>query len=240
MKRLSANIDHVATMRQARGEREPDPVAAAVIAEIAGVSGIVAHLREDRRHINDNDIYLLRKVIKTKLDLEMAATDEIVRIALDVVPELVTLVPERRQELTTEGGLNVVAERARLTKVVKQFHEKNIMVSMFVAPDENQIKASRETEADFVELHTGEYANAIGSEAEVQLARLKTAAKFAAGLGLKINAGHGLNYRNLKPVAMIKEIEELSIGHALISHAIFVGLDRAVKELMQILQETGE
>ncbi len=237
MKRLSVNIDHVATMRQARGDREPDPVAAALLAEIAGANGIVAHLREDRRHIQDNDIFLLRKLLKTKLDLEMAATDEIISIALEVVPELVTLVPEKRQELTTEGGIDVVSQRARLTKVVGKFHEKKILVSLFVAPNEDQIRASKDTGADFVELHTGEYANAVGKDIGVQLSRLQLAAKFAAESGLKINAGHGLTYKNLVPVAIIPEIEEFSIGHALIAHAIFVGIDRAVKEMIELLRE---
>ncbi|MCL5267173.1 MAG: pyridoxine 5'-phosphate synthase [Bacteroidetes bacterium] len=239
MKRLSVNIDHVATLRQARGENEPDPVTAALIAELAGASGIVSHLREDRRHIQDSDVYMLRKLLKTKLDLEMAATEEIVNIALDVVPELVTLVPERRQELTTEGGLDVVSQLPHLKEVTNRFHSKNIAVSLFVAPIEGQIKAAKNVGADFVELHTGEYANAKGSDVETHLARLKTAARYAHKLGLKINAGHGLDYRNLKPVAMIEEIEEFSIGHALISHALFVGLERAVKEMLGILSKAS-
>ena len=237
MKRLSVNIDHVATLRQARGEKQPDPVTAALIAEIAGASGIVSHLREDRRHIQDRDVHVLRDTLKTKLDLEMAATEEIINIALDVVPELVTLVPERRQELTTEGGLDVASEVSRFKEVTQRFHKKNILVSLFVAPIESQIKAAQKTGADFVELHTGEYANAKGGDIEIQLERLKKAAKFASRLGLKINAGHGLDYGNLKPVAMINEIEELSIGHALISHAVFVGMERAVKEMIEILKE---
>lgn len=237
MKRLSVNIDHVATLRQARGENEPDPVTAALVAEISGAVGIVSHLREDRRHIQDRDVYLLRKVLKTKLDLEMAATEEIINIALDVVPELVTLVPERRQELTTEGGLDVVSQQAHLMEVTSRFHRKNILVSLFVAPNMDQIKAARKTGADFVELHTGDYANARGKAVDEQLDRLKRAAGIAAKLGLKINAGHGLDYRNLKPVAMIDEIEEFSIGHALISHALFVGMERAVKEMIAILGE---
>jgi pyridoxine 5-phosphate synthase len=237
MKRLSVNIDHVATLRQARGEKQPDPVTAALIAEIAGASGIVSHLREDRRHVQDRDVYVLRDTLKTKLDLEMAATEEIINIALDVVPELVTLVPERRQELTTEGGLDVASEVSRFKEVTQRFHKKNILVSLFVAPIESQIKAAQKTGADFVELHTGEYANAKGEDIAMQLERLKKAAKFASKLSLKINAGHGLNYQNLKPVAMIDEIEEFSIGHGLISHAVFVGMERAVKEMIEILKE---
>lgn len=238
MKRLSVNIDHVATLRQARGENEPDPVAAALIAELAGASGIVSHLREDRRHIVDNDVYLLRKMLKTKLDLEMAATDEIVGIALDVVPDLVTLVPERREELTTEGGLDVASQLHHFKEVTNKFHKKNILVSLFIAPNDDQISASKKAGADFVELHTGEYANAKGKDIEKELARLRRAARQAAKVGLKVNAGHGLNYRNIKPVAMIDEIEEFSIGHALIGHALFVGLERAVKEMIDLLRET--
>lgn len=237
MKKLSVNIDHVATLRQARGENEPDPVTAALIAELAGAVGIVSHLREDRRHIQDNDVYLLRKLLKTKLDLEMAATDEIVNIALDVVPDLVTLVPERRQELTTEGGLDVVSRLSHFRDVTENFHKKDILVSLFIAPVKEQIDAAKKTGADFVELHTGEYANARGKAVDMQLERLRAAAGFAHDLGLKINAGHGLNYRNLKPVAMIDEIEEFSIGHSLIGHAVFVGMERAVKEMIEILKE---
>ncbi len=239
MKRLSVNIDHVATLRQARGENEPDPVTAALIAELAGAVGIVSHLREDRRHIQDGDVYLLRKVLKTKLDLEMAATDEIVEIALDVVPNLVTLVPERREELTTEGGLDVVSQFKKMKTVTEKFHSKGILVSLFIAPEKEQIAAAKNAGADFVELHTGEYANAKGSAVEHQLDRLKRAARDARALGLGINAGHGLNYRNLKPVAMIEEIEEFSIGQSIIAHAVFVGLERAVKEMIDILREAG-
>lgn len=237
MKRLSVNIDHVATLRQSRGENEPDPVTAALIAELAGASGIVSHLREDRRHIGDNDVYLLRKMLKTKLDLEMAATDEIVGIALDIVPDLVTLVPERRRELTTEGGLDVASRLRHFREVTNKFHKKDILVSMFIAPVSRQIAAAKKVGADFVEFHTGEYANARGKAIEGELTRLRRAAKEAHKLGLKINAGHGLNYRNIKPVAMIDEIEEFSIGHALIGHAIFVGIERAVKEMLEILRE---
>ncbi len=237
MKKLSVNIDHVATLRQARGENEPDPVTAALAAELAGAAGIVSHLREDRRHIQDSDVYLLRKLLKTKLDLEMAATDEIVNIALDVVPDLVTLVPEKRQELTTEGGLDVASELSHFKTVTARLHKKDILVSLFIAPVKEQIAAARKAGADFVELHTGEYANAKGKNADFELARLKRAAQDAHKLGLKINAGHGLSYRNLKQVAMIDEIEEFSIGHSLIGHALYVGLERAVKEMLEILRE---
>jgi len=237
MKKLSVNIDHVATLRQSRGEKQPDPVTAALIAELAGASGVVSHLREDRRHIQDNDVYLLRKTLKTKLDLEMAAAEEIINIALDVVPELVTLVPERREELTTEGGLDVSSEISRFKEVTTRFHKKNIMVSLFIAPVDSQIKAAQKTGADIVELHTGEYANAKGNKVGTELYRLKKAARLASNLGLKVNAGHGLDYTNLQAVAMIEEIEEFSIGHALVSHALFVGMERAVKEMIAILKE---
>ena len=239
MKRLSVNIDHVATLRQARGETEPDPVTAALIAEIAGASGIVCHLREDRRHIQDEDVHRLRQSLKTKLDLEMAASDEIVSIALDVVPELVTLVPEKRQELTTEGGLDVKSNAAHITKVTSAFHRKNIQVSLFVAPDEAQIRAALKTGADFVELHTGEYANARGKQVRIEFERLARSAKLACKLGLMVNAGHGLDYRNLSEVAAIEEIEEFSIGHAIVAHSLLVGMERAVKEMIQILRESA-
>ncbi|HEY9164905.1 MAG TPA: pyridoxine 5'-phosphate synthase [Candidatus Kryptonia bacterium] len=238
MKRLSVNIDHVATLRQARGERSPDPVSAALIAEVAGADGIVCHLREDRRHIQDNDVYLLRKVLTTKLDLEMAATDEIVGVALNVIPDLVTLVPERRAELTTEGGLDVVSQYSHLKNVITRFHAKDILVSLFIAPDEAQVTASRKAGADFVELHTGEYANSKGPRKRDQLERLKKAAKSARKKGLMVNAGHGLDYKNLAEVASVEEIEEFSIGHALICRALLVGMERAVKEMMQILRES--
>ncbi|MGC8652721.1 MAG: pyridoxine 5'-phosphate synthase [Candidatus Kryptoniota bacterium] len=239
MKLLSVNIDHIATLRQARGEKEPDPVSAAAVVELAGADGIVTHLREDRRHIQDRDVYLLRQTIHTKLDLEMAATPEIVDIALKVVPDLVTLVPEKRQELTTEGGLDVVSQKDYLSKIVERFHRKKIEVSLFVDPVEEQIKAANDVGADFVELHTGEYANSKKGDVAIQLNRLRESAKLAADLGMKVNAGHGLNYRNLPPVAAIPEIGEFSIGHAIISRAVFVGLDMAVREMLTILAGGG-
>lgn len=235
MKLLSVNIDHIATLRQARGERDPDPIAAAVIVELAGADGIVTHLREDRRHIQDRDVYLLRQTIRTKLDLEMAATPEIIEIALKVEPDLVTLVPEKREELTTEGGLDVISQIDHLSRTIERFHEKRIEVSLFVDPVEEQIRAAKEVGADFVELHTGEYANSKKDETEIHLNRLRQSAKLASELGMKVNAGHGLNYRNLSPVASIPEIGEFSIGHAIISRAVFVGLDMAVREMLTIL-----
>ncbi len=232
--RLCINIDHVATLRQARGGNEPDPVTAAQVCEVAGADGIVCHLREDRRHISDRDLRLLRETVRTKLDLEMAATDEIVGIALNTVPELVTLVPERRQELTTEGGLNVPLQTTRLREVIRTLHGRPIKVSLFVDPVIDRIDAAREVGADLIELHTGEYANARGErDIRAQLEALRDAASHARSLGLGVNAGHGLNYLNIEPIRQIPEIEEVSIGHAIISHAVFVGLERAVREMLQ-------
>jgi pyridoxine 5-phosphate synthase len=232
--RLCINVDHVATLRQARGGNEPDPVTAAQVCEVAGADGIVFHLREDRRHINDRDLRLLRETVKTKLDLEMAATDEIVGIALNTLPELVTLVPERRAELTTEGGLNARAQLLRLREVIRTLHGRSIKVSLFLDPVIDQIDAAHEVGADIIELHTGEYANARHKrEIHAQLEALRGAASHARSLGLAVNAGHGLNYLNIEPIRAIEEIEEVSIGHAIISHAMFVGLERAVREMLQ-------
>jgi pyridoxine 5-phosphate synthase len=236
--RLAINIDHVATLREARGGVEPDPVAAAAICELAGAEGIVCHLREDRRHINDRDVRLLRETVKTKLDLEMAATEEIIRIALDTLPDLVTLVPEKRQELTTEGGLDVLGNKSYLQDVVKEFHKHEIAVSLFVDPMAKQIEAAKHIGADMIELHTGEYANARSErEAQALLDVIRSAARLGTELGLGVNAGHGLNYINIKPLARIEEIQEVSIGHAVIAHAVFVGLERAVREMRECLRE---
>ncbi|HLF19715.1 MAG TPA: pyridoxine 5'-phosphate synthase [Bacteroidota bacterium] len=235
--RLAINIDHVATLRNARGGKEPDPVEAAMICEAVGVAGIVCHLREDRRHIKDRDVLLLRKKMKTKLDLEMAATPEIIRIAVDIQPDLVTLVPEKRQELTTEGGLEIVGQKQYLKDVVENFHLYGIPVSLFVDPNESQIQTSKEIHADMIEIHTGEYAEAKSQkEKRVQLLRIKSMAKLGKSLGLGVNAGHGLDYTNIKPVAAIKEIDEVSIGHAIIVRAMFVGVERAVKEMMRLVK----
>lgn len=234
--KLTVNIDHVATVRQARGGTEPDPVAAAAVCERAGAHGIVCHLREDRRHINDRDVYFLRKTIATKLDLEMAATEEIISVALHTVPDLVTLVPEKRQELTTEGGLDVVKHRAKLQKAIKRFHSKNILVSLFVDPVKDQIDASKEIGSDIIEIHTGEYADA-GTEVKKKklLLTIRKIAEYGKELGMGVNAGHGLNYANVAPVAQIPFIDEMSIGHAVITRALFVGLDRAVKEMLELV-----
>lgn len=233
---LSVNVDHVATLREARGGVEPDPVHAAVLAELAGAQGIVAHLREDRRHINDRDVRALREIVTTKFDLEMAATPEIVAIALEVLPDMVTLVPEKREELTTEGGLNIADNEDLYANVVDTFHERGVLVSLFIEPDPLQIAAAARTGADMAELHTGTYANTRShTEATLQLQRLDIGAKIAADTGLHVKAGHGLNLRNLSPLLVIPEIEEVSIGHALIGHAVFVGLDRAVKEYLSVI-----
>jgi len=235
--RLAINIDHIATVRNARGGNVPDPVKAAQICEAAGAEGIVCHLREDRRHVNDRDVQALRKKVKTKLDLEMAATEEIIRIAIETKPDLVTLVPERRQELTTEGGLDVVAQKDYLNNVVRTFHDHDILVSLFVDPEENQVRTSKVIGADMIEIHTGEYAGArTRRERHLQLSRIKTMAKLAKSLGLGVNAGHGLDYTNIKPIAAIKEIDEVSIGHAVVVRAVFVGLERAVKEMVKLVK----
>ncbi|MCP9455237.1 MAG: pyridoxine 5'-phosphate synthase [Nitrospira sp.] len=236
MARLGVNIDHVATLRQARGGRDPDPLAAAVLVELAGADGLVVHLREDRRHIQDRDLQLLREITHTKLDLEMAADEAMAKIALAVKPDLVTLVPEKRQELTTEGGLDVWGQRARIEQMVQLLHSGGIPVSLFIEPDLQQIKAAHKVSADFVELHTGRYANATRSkEADAELEAIAQAAKLAYKLGMGVNAGHGLNYQNVKRLTHIPEIVEYNIGHSIIARAVFVGLPQAVKEMKALL-----
>lgn len=235
MVKLAINVDHVATLRQARGITEPDPVTAAAIAELAGAVGIVVHLREDRRHMQDRDIEILRKTVQTKLNLEMGAAEEIIDIALDLVPDMVTLVPEKREELTTEGGLDVAGQQAKLKKVIARMTEKNIPVSLFIDPDSAQIQASKEVGATFVEIHTGRYADATSEEEEdKEFELIAAAAEEAYESGLRVNAGHGLNYVNTARVAALPTIEELSIGHAVMARAIFVGLDQAVREMIEI------
>lgn len=234
--RLTLNVDHIATLRNARGEVQPDPVTAALIAEQAGVDGIVVHLREDRRHINERDVRLLRELITTKLDLEMAATEEIIKIACDVGPELATIVPEKRQELTTEGGLSVIDNVARLKETVNTLHKFDIEVSMFIEPDINQIDASAEIDADYIEIHTGDFANALTEEEQFdELDKIRTAAKHAKKLGLGVNAGHGLNYSNIKIFRELTDIDEVSIGHAIIARSVFVGIKEAVREMIRVL-----
>jgi pyridoxine 5-phosphate synthase len=237
MARLAVNVDHVATVRQARGIAIPDPVEAAVLCEHAGADGIVVHLREDRRHIQDRDVRMLRELIKTKLNLEMAATPEIICIAGEVGPDVVTLVPEKRQEVTTEGGLDVKGNLHALEQAINELRDAGTRVSCFVDPDISQIKASIDAGADIVEIHTGAYAGAEDEEAAgIELEKIAKVAGFAAKGGLKVSAGHGLNYWNARAVAEIPEVEELSIGHAVIARAIMVGLTRAVEEMIVLVE----
>ena len=237
MPTLGLNIDHIATIRQARRCSEPDPIAAAVIAELAGADGITVHLREDRRHIQERDVRLLRQVVQTHLNLEMAATPEMVAIALDVKPNYITLVPERRSELTTEGGLNVKVQGDRLSKFVNQLQGAGIPVSLFVDADVEQIQAAARTGAKFVELHTGTYANAKNEEAlKRELEVLAKGGALAIELGLRLNAGHGLTYWNTRAVAQIAGMEELNIGHSIISRAVLVGLEKAIHEMKALIK----
>lgn len=237
MTRLGVNIDHVATLRQARGVRYPDPVTAAALVEMAGADGIVVHLREDRRHIQDRDVHILMETIKTKLNLEMAATPEMAKIALEAKPHMVTLVPEKRRELTTEGGLNVAGNTGELAKTIVQLKDGGITVSLFIDPNGRQIEASKQVGADFVELHTGHYCDATTREEEDrEYKNLLDAVGIAYDLDLGINAGHGLNYFNVRRIAEIQEIEELSIGHSIVARAVLVGLDRAVRDMIALIR----
>lgn len=237
MPKLNVNIDHVATVRQARGGYEPDPVLAAYLSELAGAQGIVVHLREDRRHIQDRDLRVLRQTVKTKLNMEMAPTEEMVKIACDVKPDMVTLVPEKREELTTEGGLDVEKNLKAVTETVKALRANGIYVSLFVDPDLTQMKASKKTGAEMVEIHTGAYAEAkVESHRIRELKKIQKAAKKALVLGLIVAAGHGLDYINVGRVAEIKEIEELNIGHSIISRSVIVGVERAVREMKELLE----
>ncbi len=232
MPTLGVNIDHVATIRQARQTVEPDPIAAAVLAELAGAEGITVHLREDRRHMQDRDVRLLRETVRTHLNLEMAATDEMVKIALEIKPDYVTLVPERREEVTTEGGLDIAGPIDRMTKVVDKLQSAGIPVSLFIDADEIQIQAAAKSKAKFIELHTGQYAEAKNEDDRAaQLHLLKLGCEIAASLNLRINAGHGLTYWNVYPVGQLPGMEELNIGHTIISRAVLVGLERAVREM---------
>lgn len=240
MTQLAINVDHVATVRNARGGAEPDPVAAAAICELAGASGIVVHLREDRRHINDRDILLLRQTIKTRMNLEMGANKEIIKIALGIKPDMVTLVPEKRQELTTEGGLDVAGQKKKLTKTIQQMDKAGIPVSLFIDPEVKQVQAAHAIGATYVELHTGRYCDATNEtkrEEEYQL--IASAAEEAYQMGLRVNAGHGLDYQTTARIASLDTIEELSIGHAIIARAVFVGLDQAVREMKQIIRDAS-
>lgn len=237
MPQLAINVDHVATIRQARGGVSPDPVFAASICELAGASGIVVHLREDRRHIQDKDVYLLRQTVKTKLNLEMGANKEIIDIALDVKPDMITLVPEKREELTTEGGLDVISQKKKLAKVVKSFNKIDIPVSIFLDPDNDQIKSAQDIGAKYVEIHTGRYCDALtDKQRNEEFELIAAAAEEAYHLGLVANGGHGLDYHNTGRVAALEAIDELSIGHAVISRAVFTGLEQAVRDMLKIIQ----
>lgn len=237
MTHLAINVDHVATLRQARGGAEPDPVQAAGICELAGAEGIVVHLREDRRHIQDRDVRLLRQTVKTKLNLEMAAAKEIVNFALEIKPDMVTLVPEKRQELTTEGGLNVAGQKKKIAGVIDRMRGAGIPVSLFIDPDSRQIKAAWDAGATFVEIHTGRYCDAPTEEdREREFALIAEAAEEAYEKGLRVNAGHGLNYLTTARIAALETVEELSIGHAVLARAILVGLDQAVREMAALVR----
>jgi pyridoxine 5-phosphate synthase len=235
MATLGVNIDHIATIRQARGGKEPDPIQAAMIAELAGAHTITAHLREDRRHIQDRDIFLLKQIVTTHLNMEIAAVPDIVRIALEVLPAMVTIVPEKREERTTEGGLNATAKDRELAKVIETFHDNNIPVSLFIDPDLREIKTARRIGAEIIELHTGYYANAQGKAKFEELEKLKDATLAARKIGLHVNAGHGLNYQNVRDVAKIHEMGELNIGHSIISSASLIGLDAAIKKMLALI-----
>ncbi len=236
MVKLGVNIDHVATIRQARGGVEPDPVAAAVIAELAGADSITIHLREDRRHINDRDVRLLNRTIKTRMNFEMAATEEMQKIALEILPHSVCIVPEKREELTTEGGLDVLKQKEYLTQYIKPFMEKGIIVSLFIDPSVEQVKAASETGAEFIELHTGRYSEVFSTKKEDDaFNELRHAAKLANELGLVVNAGHGLNYWNVKRILIIPDLYELNIGHTIVSRSVLVGMEKAIKDMKKIL-----
>jgi pyridoxine 5-phosphate synthase len=237
MARLGVNIDHIATIRQARGGVEPDPVSAAAIAELAGADGITIHLREDRRHIQDRDLKILRQTVKTRLNLEMAATQEMVAIALSVKPDMCTLVPEKRQELTTEGGLDVRLAMDQIGDAVDRLQNGGISVSLFIDPDPDQVKASGKCGADYIEIHTGSYAEAADWKTEEQeLTRIENAIKLAVKLGMGVNAGHGLNYSNIKRITALGGVEEFNIGHSIISRAVLVGLERAVRDMVELIK----
>ncbi len=235
---LGVNIDHIATVRNARGTHYPDPVQAAFVAEQAGADGITVHLREDRRHITDRDVRILRDTIQTRMNLEMAVTDEMIAIACDIRPHFVCLVPEKRQEVTTEGGLDVAGQQASVSAAVQQLSEAGILVSLFIDADRRQIDAAVASGAPYIEIHTGAYAEAPEGQArDAELMRIREAAHYAASLGLKVNAGHGLTYHNVQPIAALPEMHELNIGHAIIGRALFSGLADAVSEMKRLMRE---
>lgn len=238
--RLGVNVDHIATLRQARGVAYPDPVEAALIAETAGADQITVHLREDRRHIQERDVEVLRRVVKTELNLEMAATEEMVRFAREVRPDTVTLVPERREELTTEGGLDVVGLRERVAATIEPLRAVGIRMSLFIVPDVDQVRTSRALGVHAVELHTGRYCEqGPGEERTAELSRIRQAAQVGVELGLQVAAGHGLNYVNVRPVAAMRDIFELNIGHAIIARAAIVGMETAIRDMLALMVEAG-
>lgn len=234
--KLNVNVDHVATLREARKGEEPDPVAAAAAAEMAGARGIVVHLREDRRHVKERDLFLLRKTVKTSLNMEMAPTDEMIAVARETRPDMVTLVPEKREEITTEGGLDVLGSMDRSRAAVERLKSCGLFVSVFIDPDERQARAAREAGADMVEIHTGGYANARdGAAAARELEKIKNSVNDALSRGLRVSAGHGLDYANVAAVSAIEGIEELNIGHSVVSRAVFTGMEKAVKDMISAM-----
>lgn len=241
MPRLGVNIDHVATIRQARGGREPDPIWAAVLSELGGADGITIHLREDRRHIQDRDLRLLRETVQVRLNLELAVSPEMISLALEHRPDQVTFVPERRQELTTEGGLDVIRDRDRVAEAAARCRDVGIGIALFIDPDVAQVEAARALGADAVELHTGRYADAPeGDQRRGELEVLRSAGEACVRSGLALHAGHGLNYQNVRPVAMIDRMVELNIGHSIVCRALFVGLERAVREMKMCIGDQPE
>ncbi|MBQ4812368.1 pyridoxine 5'-phosphate synthase [Pseudoalteromonas luteoviolacea] len=238
---LGVNVDHIATLRQARGTSYPDPAHAAAVAEHAGADGITIHLREDRRHIQDRDVYVMAKTIQTRMNLEIAVTDEMLDIACEVKPEYVCLVPEKREELTTEGGLDVVGNQQKVTDAVNKLADAGIKVSLFIDADKAQIDAAKATGAPYIEIHTGAYADAhTDSEQTAELERIREGVQYAHKQGIVVNAGHGLHYHNIKPIAEMPEIYELNIGHAIIARAAIDGLDKAVRDMKRLMLEARQ
>ena len=239
MTRLFVNVDHVATIREARKTQEPDPLKAALMAEKMGADGITVHLREDRRHIQDKDVRIIHNNIGTKLNLEMAAVDEMVAISLELKPYQVSLVPEKRQEITTEGGLDVCSQVTELIEIRKRIKNEGILFSLFVDPDINQLEACKEVKADSIEINTGNYSELVApKDVETELLRIQKASKYASDMGLRVFAGHGLNYDNVKAIVAIPEVEELNIGHFLVAQSVYVGMENAVKRMIQIIEMT--
>ena len=239
MTRLFVNVDHVATIREARKTQEPDPLKAALMAEKMGADGITVHLREDRRHIQDKDVRIIHNNIGTKLNLEMAAVDEMVAIALELKPYQVSLVPEKRQEITTEGGLDVCSQVPELIEIRKRIKNEGILFSLFVDPDINQLEACKEVKADSIEINTGNYSELVApKDVETELLRIQKASKYASDMGLRVFAGHGLNYDNVEAIVAIPEVEELNIGHFIVAQSVYVGMENAVKRMIQIIEMT--